>query len=121
VCNLSAPVILYVSIVVSYYVAINASSLAIQQEKRQLSRYAKRREIERVNLLLLKREAEAEFATEEAGAIQTRINMMNLVELKPLMEKLNELAAEEMRLAHFVTGQGYTNEFGIVVPARPPI
>lgn len=46
---------------------------------------------------------------------------MNLVELKPFMEKLNELAAEEARLAHFVTGQGYTNELGIVVPARPAI
>jgi hypothetical protein len=46
---------------------------------------------------------------------------MNLVDLKPLMEKLNELVAEEMRLAHLVTGAGYTNELGIVVPARPPI
>jgi hypothetical protein len=46
---------------------------------------------------------------------------MNLVELKPLMEKLNELLAEEARLAHFVTGAGYTNELGLVVPTRPPI
>jgi hypothetical protein len=92
-----------------------------QQEKRQLSRFAERREIERLNLLLSKREAAAEHATQEAGAVQSRINMMTLVELKPLMEKLNELIGEEMRLNHFVTGQGYTNELGIVVPNRPPL
>jgi hypothetical protein len=43
------------------------------------------------------------------------------VDLKPLMEKLNELINEEMRLNHYVSGQGYTSALGIVVPARPPL
>ena len=29
--------------------------------------------------------------------------------------------AEEAKLNHFVTGASYTNEFGLVVPARHPI
>ena len=91
------------------------------QEKKQLSRFAPQREVERLNLLLLRRESEATQATQAAGEIQARINQMNLVDLKPLMEKLNELVNEEMRLAHFVTGAGFTNEFGIVVPARAPL
>jgi superfamily I DNA and/or RNA helicase len=94
---------------------------AVQQERRQLSRFAERREIERLNLLLTGREAEAEYATQQAGQIQARINNMNLVELKPLMEKLSELVAEEARLNHFVSGRGYTNELGIVIPSRPPL
>jgi hypothetical protein len=94
---------------------------AAQQEKRQLSRFTERREIDRLNLLLTKREAEAEHATKQAGEIQGRINYMNLVDLKPLMEKPNELMAEEARLNHYVTGQSYTTDLGIVVPARPPI
>ena len=68
-----------------------------------------------------RREAECDHASRQSAEIQSRINHMNLVDLKPLMEKLNELVAEEMRLAHLVTGAGYTNELGIVVPARPPI
>jgi hypothetical protein len=94
---------------------------AAKQELRQLSRYSERGEVERLNLLLLERESEAEYAIQEAGSIQMQINQKNLVDLKPLMERLNELAAEEARLAHFVTGQGYTNEVGIIVPARPPL
>jgi hypothetical protein len=37
------------------------------------------------------------------------------------MEKLNELTAEEARLNHFVTGQSYTTELGLVVPPSAPI
>jgi regulator of sigma D len=100
--------------------AISARDAA-QEAKRSLSRYADRSTHEAANSPLVKREAEAEAASQAAGASQQRINYMNLVDLKPLIEKLNELVNEEARLNHYVSGQGYTNELGIVVPSRPPL
>jgi hypothetical protein len=53
--------------------------------------------------------------------VQQRINNLSLAESKPLQEKLAELVAIEARLAYMVLGTSYTNELGIVVPAREPI
>jgi hypothetical protein len=46
---------------------------------------------------------------------------MTLTELKPIVERLNELMAEEARLNHYVTGVSYTTDLGLVVPVRPPL
>ena len=94
---------------------------AAQEEKSRLSRYAEKRESDKANLLLMKREAEADNAAKESGSIQQQINYLTLTETKPIMERLNELMGEEARLRHYVTGEGYTNELGLVVPARPPL
>jgi hypothetical protein len=108
-------------------IANEAKSLAFAardsaaEEKRRLNRYAEKRESDKANSLLVKREAEASHAAQEHGTLQQQINFMTLTELKPIMEELNRLMGEEARLAHFVTGAGYTNELGIVVPARPPL
>jgi hypothetical protein len=94
---------------------------AAQEEQRRLSRYTEKRDVDRANALLAKREAEADRAAAESGGIQQRINYLTLVDLKPLMEKLNELIAEEARLNHYVTGQSYTTDLGIVVPPTAPL
>ena len=70
-------------------------------------------------MLLSKRESDAGLAAQEHGQIQARINHLTLVELQPLIERLNVLTAQEAKLNHLVTGQGYTNELGLVIPARP--
>jgi hypothetical protein len=92
-----------------------------QEARRTLTRYATKAEQEKANLLLAKREAEADVAAKEHGTLQQQINFATLTGLKPLMERLNELIAEEARLNHYVTGQSYTTELGIVTPPRPPL
>jgi hypothetical protein len=94
---------------------------AAQEEKRRLSRYAQKGETDKASTLLTKREHAADLAAKEAGTLQQQINYMMLTETKPIMERLNQLMAEEAELNHFVTGQSFTNSLGIVVPARPPI
>jgi hypothetical protein len=98
-----------------------ANLTTVQNERRQLSRFAERRKIEAVNLLVTKREAEADYATQQAGEIMSRINHLTLVELEPLQKELNALVAEEAKLNHYVTGVTYTTPEGIVVPGRPAI
>jgi hypothetical protein len=92
-----------------------------QQTKKQLGRYAAQRDLDKANMWLLKCEAEVEIANQQHATVQQRINIMNLVEMKPLAEKLNELAADEARLAHMVLGTSYTTPEGLVVPARAPL
>ena len=94
---------------------------AASEDKRRLSRYAKKGETEKANEQLVKREHAADLASKEAGTLQQQINLMTLTQLKPIAEELNRLMAEEAKLNHFVTGASYTNEFGLVVPARHPI
>jgi hypothetical protein len=94
---------------------------AAQEEKSRLSRYAEKRESDKANLLLMKREAEADNAAKESGSIQQQINYLTLTETKPIMERLNELMGEEARLNHYVTGASYTTELGIVVPSSRPL
>src|SRR5208283_1875126 len=89
-----------------------------REEREQLSRFAPRKHVEAANLLCTRRETEAALAEQECGKIQQVMNRKRLVDLQPLMEKLNELLAEEMKLANTVSGTSYTNEYGIVVPAR---
>jgi len=92
-----------------------------QQTKKQLGRYASQGDLDKANLWLLKCEGEVEIANQQHVMQQQRINQMNLVEMKPLMEKLNKLAADEARLAHMVLGTSYTDEYGLVHPPRAPL
>jgi hypothetical protein len=38
-----------------------------------------------------------------------------------MQEKLAELAAEEAQLHHYVTGQSFTDGYGLVHPPREPL
>jgi hypothetical protein len=94
---------------------------AASEDRRALSRYASKREHEKADELLAKRESACDAAAKEHATILQRINFLTLSGLKPLMEKLNELQGEEARLDHFVTGRSYTTELGLVVPPSEPI
>jgi hypothetical protein len=50
-----------------------------------------------------------------------RMNTLTLSEIPAAQRKLDELAAQEKKLRHGVTGEGYTTELGIVVRAHRPL
>ena len=68
-----------------------------QEEQRRLSRYATKAEQDKANLLLSKRESDAGLAAQEHGQIQARINHLTLVELQPLIERLERSSQRRRR------------------------
>lgn len=87
-------------------------------EREQLSRFSSRKQLESANLLVTQRETVAAEAELEAAKIQQLLNNRAMVQMQPLMEELNRLAAEEMKLRAAVSGESFTDEFGLVHPAR---
>jgi uncharacterized small protein (DUF1192 family) len=92
-----------------------------EQRRKELSRFASRTAILAADEAIEKATAKVEKTNAVVVEAQQRINHLRLVEFQPLLDELTKISAEEMRLSAAITGQGYTSELGIVVPARPPI
>jgi hypothetical protein len=88
----------------------------VQARKRQMSRFSSRAEINDINKELAAAEGKVAAASEQVGLLLSMINDMTLTGLQPLVTKLNELVADEVRLPHAVYGKSYTTAEGIVVP-----
>jgi hypothetical protein len=86
-----------------------------------ISRFATKAEIRAATVRREKAEALASKCEAACTDAQLRINDLVLVELPRAIEKLNQIAAEELRLRSAITGEGFTDpEFGIQFPPRPP-
>jgi len=57
----------------------------------------------------------------KVGDIQQHINGIVFAELPKLQKELDKIAAEETELDAQISGRGFTNALGVVIPARPPL
>jgi hypothetical protein len=89
-----------------------------QKERQEISRYASADEVQSLEEKIEKATAKVDAAEKAAGEHLSRRNYLAMVGLKPLMEKMEELAIEEARLRARILGEAYWDpEFGIQIPA----
>jgi hypothetical protein len=91
------------------------------EDRKQLSRYATRDQSREADAAVEKAEKAVDKANAGASTLQQDINHMLLAERAPLIRERDALMAKELELAAAISGESYTNELGIVIPARPPL
>jgi len=94
---------------------------ASQQRRKELSRFSSRVKFIEADGAIDAALKVVEKANQAEAEAMQRLNQLRLVAMKPLVEELDRIAAEEQRLAAIVTGEGYTDSLGLVHPAGEPL
>jgi hypothetical protein len=95
-----------------------AVSDAVERRKK-LSRFATKGAIEKADAAIVTAQRKVEQAQQPEFEWRNQHNDLALRQIPEAMKRLEQLAAEELRLGAAVTGQGYTDpELGLQMPPR---
>jgi chromosome segregation ATPase len=92
-----------------------------RQRRKEVSRFAPRKEIAAADEAIENAIAKVDKANAAPANLQAQINYWTFVDREPLVKELNALMAEELELRAAITGESYTDEYGLVHPPRSPI
>jgi len=91
------------------------------QQRKSLSRFSPRSAFAKADEDMKAAEKRVDKTNAKVGDIQQHINGIVFAELPKLQKELDKIAAEETELDAQISGRGFTNALGVVIPARPPL
>jgi hypothetical protein len=92
-----------------------------QERRKNIDRFAAADKIAKADAAVKKAEQEFEESGQPEAQWRARRNDLVLVQIPAQKKKLDEFAAREMELRAAITGESYTSDLGIIVPARAPL